>query len=124
MMLPLVLLNCAHVGVLAHSLRANGEASSKTNEMPSSAPQCLDVAGQRELLAGIELEAGPQAAALARCNVRAMAADRLAQNEEQKVQDAESRTLWISLGSSLGSAIVGAVVTAVIEAYASPKKSP
>ena len=92
---------------------------------PTSAPvfdaSCLDVQGQRELLAGVALEGGKLAAALARCSIEKGAANHLADAQEKRAQEAESRELWLTPVVGIGGAILAAVATALIEAYAPHK---
>jgi hypothetical protein len=70
---------------------------------------CLDVQGQRELLAGIELELGPQAAQLARCNARVGGAERYAAEQGKRAEAADARAVWVSVVVGVVAASVGAV---------------
>jgi hypothetical protein len=75
----------------------------------------LDLQGQRELLAGIELEGGAGKAALARCNVERMAAAKYGDMESQRADAAQSRTVWVTVVTAIGSAASSAAVTAIVD---------
>lgn len=77
--------------------------------LPSTLPNCLDIQGQRELLAGVALEAGEQAAALAACNVQKRAA-------QQEAQSNEWKATWLPVITGIAGAVLSAAVTAGIEA--------
>lgn len=103
MTLALVLQSCAHAAAPASS------------PVAASLPaDCLDLNGQRELLAGVELEIGEQAAHLARCNVQRGAAVRYGDGQASRAQAAEGRLVWALPVTGVGSAIVAAVVTALV----------
>lgn len=84
----------------------------------SDAAPCLDAQGQRELLAGIALEAGEQAAQLARCNVRATGAERYAEQQQTRADEANTRTAWVSAIAAVLGAGVAAAITAGVNAAA------
>jgi hypothetical protein len=97
-------------------------------EKPASNPasrevDCLDLQGQRELLAGVELEKGEQAAGLARCTVERTALERWGQQEAKRADDAETRMVWVTALTGVGSAAVAAAITAVIEFVANAHRS-
>ncbi len=103
--LVLVLSDCAHV------------AEPVSNPVAASMPvDCLDLQGQKELFAGIELEAGEKAAALARCNIQRGAALKYGDGQASLARAAEGRLLWAIPVSGVGGVIVGAAITAIVEA--------
>jgi hypothetical protein len=108
MTLALVLQSCAHAVAPASS-----PASASTMAVDFD---CLDLQGQKELLAGIELEAGEQAAKLARCNVQRGAAVKFGDAQAQRAEKAEGRLLWALPVTGIGAAILGAVIGAAVEA--------
>lgn len=97
------------------ALNACASVAAPASEPASAAAtlpvDCLDVQGQRELLAGIELELGPQAAQLARCNARVSGADRYAAAQAQRADAANTRTAVV--------AVVVAVLATGVAALAS-----
>lgn len=74
---------------------------------------CLDLQGQRELLAGVELEGGEQAAALARCNVQRGAAVKYGDGQAAARDAAEKRLTWAVPLSGIGGAVLGAAIAAL-----------
>lgn len=106
LILVLVLPACAPVVVPASSLPATMAVDF----------DCLDLQGQKELLAGVELELGEQAAALARCNVQRGAAVKYGDGQASRAQAAESRLTWAIPVAGVGGVILGAVITAAVEA--------
>lgn len=81
---------------------------------PASLPaDCLDLQGQRELLAGVELELGSQAAALARCNVQRGAAVKYGDGQAQRAQTAEGQLRWAIPVTGVGGVVLGAAIAAV-----------
>jgi hypothetical protein len=81
-------------------------------------PGCLDVRGQKELLAGIALEFGDATAALARCNIRTTGAEKYAEAQEQRALAAEAREVWVPIVAGVLGAATAAAITAGIEAAA------
>lgn len=102
----LALLACAPVA---------GPASSPlyAGTMPVDFGDCLDLEGQRELLAGVELEGGEQAAALARCNVQRGAAVKYGDGQASRADAAEKRLTWAIPLAGTGGAIIGAAIAAL-----------
>lgn len=96
--------------VLLSSACAHGAARGSSAPVAASLPaDCLDLQGQRELLAGVELEKGPQAAQLARCNVLRGAAVKYGDGQAQRADSAEKRLSWAVPVTGVSGVILGAV---------------
>lgn len=94
-----------------------------SNPAAASLPvaDCLDMQGQRELLAGIWIAGGEQAGQLARCKVQRSAALKFGDEQAARAQAAEGRLVWALPVTGIGAAIVAAVVTAVVMSQTQPK---
>lgn len=108
LILGLMLSACAHSGAPS----SNPAAAS----LPVS--DCLDMQGQRELLAGIWIAGGEQAGQLARCKVQRGAAITYGDAQASRATAAEQRLVWALPVTGVAAATVAAVVTAVIMSLA------
>ncbi len=91
-----------------------GPASSSAPATMAVDFDCLDLQGQKELLAGVELELGEQAASLARCNVNRNLAVKFGDKQAARADAAESRLSWAVPVTGVAAAIVSAVVTGLV----------
>lgn len=86
--------------VASMSCASVGEKASK----PFAASQpCLDMQGQRELLAGVELEIGDARAKTAACQ------DKM---KRMQADHTQSKVMWGVIGALLGAAVAGVAIGA------------
>lgn len=107
----LTLILALTLNACAHSV---APASSPATAASSQPADCLDMQGQRELLAGIWIAGGEQAGQLARCKVQRGAAISFGDQQASRAQAAEQRLVWALPVTGVAAATVAAVVTAVI----------
>lgn len=94
---------------------AAGPASSPAQQAATLPLGCLDYQGQRELIAGVELEMGERAAELARCFVQRRAAVKFGDAQSSRADAAESRLQWAIPVGTIGGVAVGAGVAVGVE---------
>ncbi len=96
--------------------------ASNAAQFPATLPvNCLDLQGQRELLAGVELEKGAHAAQLARCSVQRSAAVKYGDGQAQRAHDAEGQLRWAIPVTGVGGVVLGALVAGLIVWASQPK---
>lgn len=107
----LTLILALMLNACAHSV---APASSPAAAASSQPVDCLDMQGQRELLAGIWIAGGEQAGQLARCKVQRGAAVKFGDDQAARASAAESRLVWALPVTGVLGAAVGAALTALI----------
>jgi hypothetical protein len=88
---------------------------------PPPPPGCLDLEGQRELLAGVELEKGAYAAEIARCNIQRGAAVKYGDGQAQRATAAEGQLRWAIPVTGVGGVVLGALVAGLVVWASQPK---